>query len=261
MRNFILLLFALLISLSSCSQKMTKDEIIDKYVTNCSKKYNYNYQLKEYQKCLDKGLEKDSTIAYLWQQKAMPYFKARKYEVGMEYIDKAVEYDKEWLDYRAFIKCVFAKTYKEAIIDFEKCIKLNGNSYVMDHTYEFYIGLSYLQLNEFEKATILFEKYINELEKELGEEWLHPTGLFYLGISKYEQEKYKEAIIDFNRALKIYPEFSDVKYYKSVCLMYLGENEKSKATFLEYKEDASNGFSINEDNAIYEVYPYQVINK
>ena len=58
----------------------------------------------------------------------MPYFKARKYEVGMEYINKAVIYaPQEWQPYRAFIKCVFAKTYKEAIIDFEDYIKKFGN--------------------------------------------------------------------------------------------------------------------------------------
>lgn len=51
--------------------------------------------MKEWQAYLDKGLAIDSTITYFWQQKAMPYFKARKYEIGMEYLDKAVKYDRE----------------------------------------------------------------------------------------------------------------------------------------------------------------------
>src|SRR5690606_41476203 len=86
-----------------------------------------------------------------------------KYEVGMEYIDKAVKYDaKRYLPYRAFIKCVFAKTYKAAIKDFEECIANWGDSYEMDHTYSFYIGLSYLQLNEFEKAEEYFKHTIAE---------------------------------------------------------------------------------------------------
>src|SRR5690606_33299861 len=106
-----------------------------------------------YQECLDAGIKKDSTIAYLWQQKAMPYFKVKKYEVGMQYIDKAVALDtKRYQSYRAFIKCIFAKTYKEAIIDFEQCIADWGDNFEMDHSYSFYIGLSYLQLNEFDKA-------------------------------------------------------------------------------------------------------------
>ncbi|MEO8534361.1 MAG: hypothetical protein ABI441_11440, partial [Flavobacterium sp.] len=75
---------------SSPEIKRKQDAIILEYVTNCAERYNYNYQMAEWQNCLDEGLKKDSTIAALWQQKAMPYFKARKYEVGMQYIDKAV---------------------------------------------------------------------------------------------------------------------------------------------------------------------------
>ena len=155
---FILILLATSIYSQTNSEEVKKrqEAIIEEYLTNCAKKCNYTYQMSEWQNCLDEGLKKDSTVAYLWQQKAMPYFKARKYEVGMKYIDKAVEYDRErWQPYRAFIKCLFAKTYQEAVIDFEDCIKRFGNMYVMDHTYNFYIGLSYLQLNEYGKAVEL----------------------------------------------------------------------------------------------------------
>ena len=82
-----------------------QEAIIEEFVTNCAQKYNYNYNMAEWQACLNEGLKKDSTVAYLWQQKAMPYFKAKKYEVGMQYIDKAVQYNPErWQSYRAFIK-------------------------------------------------------------------------------------------------------------------------------------------------------------
>jgi tetratricopeptide (TPR) repeat protein len=182
--------------------KKRQDAIIEEYVTNCAKKYNYNIQMSEWQNCLDEGLKKDSTVSYLWQQKAMPYFKARKYEVGMQFIDKAVQYDaKRWQPYRAFIKCIFAKTYKEAIIDFEDCIKKYGNWYEMDHTYSFYIGLCYLQLNEYKKAEILFKEYNEDIFKNRqGLE--HPTALFYYGISLFEQQKWENAIIEFDKALK-----------------------------------------------------------
>jgi len=251
------------LSLISCSQEVkTKEEIIKKYVTNGAKKFNYKFQMQEWQQCLDEGLKIDSTVAYLWQQKAMPYFKARKYEIGMQYIDKAVQYDSEsWQPYRAFIKCVFAKRYKDAIVDFEDCKKRFGNNYVMDHTYNFYIALSYLQLNEFKKAEKLLQGYVDDLFNELGEEWLHPTALFYLGISKYEQNKYKAAIIEFDRALKLYPELSEANYYKSICLMKTKQKENAKLAFQKFKFDSEKGYSINEDNAIYEVYPYQVKSK
>lgn len=83
----------------------------------------------------------------------MPLSKQGKYEIGMTYIDKAVIYDRlRYQDYRAFIKCIFAKTYRVAIKDFEDYKDRFGDGYVMDHTYDFHIAPSYLQLNEFEKA-------------------------------------------------------------------------------------------------------------
>ena len=76
--------------------------------------WKYTLGSYEWQTEIDKGLAKDSTIAYLWQQKAMPYFKARKYEVGMTFLDKAVQYNPErWQPYRGFMKCIFSKSYKE----------------------------------------------------------------------------------------------------------------------------------------------------
>ncbi len=235
--------------------KEKQEAIIEEFAKKCAHKYNYN--LPEWQECLDKGLEKDATIAYLWQQKAMPLFKARKYEAGMVFIDKAVQYDsKRYLDYRAFIKCIFAKTYKDAIVDFEKCIALYGNNYVMDHTYKFHIGLSYLQLNNFEKAASVFKEDIDDQILQIKE--AHYLDLFYYGISLYEQKKWDEAIVAFDQSLAQYPEFSDVKYYKAICLARKGQSEESKTLFEESKKDLANGYTINEDQIFYETYPYQI---
>ncbi|MDI9309923.1 MAG: tetratricopeptide repeat protein [Limnohabitans sp.] len=239
------------------AKKVRQDAIVKEFLTDCAEKYNYTFAMDKWQNCLDQGLKRDSTIAYLWQQKAMPYFKARKYEVGMQYIDRAVFYDaKRWQSYRAFIKCIFAKTYKEALIDFEDCKKKFGNDYVMDHSYNFYIGLCYLQLDEIPTAQEYFKEYIDELyQKRNGLE--HHTAYFYYGITLFEQNKWEEAIAIFDKALKIYSNFSEAKLYKSICLARLEKNEESSKLFKEAKEDALKGYNINEDNAVYEMYPYQ----
>lgn len=243
--------------INSIDDKKSQEAIINEHVYECADKINYKIMMKEYQDCLDAGLKKDSTIAYLWQQKAMPYFKIRKYAVGMSLIDKAVCYDeKRWLDYRAFIKCIFAKTYKEAIVDFEDCIKKFGNQYVQDHSYAFYIGISNLQLNEFEKSENIFKTDIEDQTKRFGEG--HYLDLFYYGISKYEQQKWEEAIDEFDKSLMRYPEFSDAQYYKAICLARIGKKEESGLLLSKAKKDATAGYTINEDNAIYETYPYKV---
>jgi tetratricopeptide (TPR) repeat protein len=242
---------------TSETKKVRQDSLIEKYVTNCAKTYNYRFEMQEWQKCLNQGLKIDSTVAYFWQQKAMPYFKAKKYEVGMEYLNKAVMYNSErWLSYRAFIKCIFSKTYKDAIKDFEKCIETEGNSYVMDHTYKFHIALCNLQLNKYKKAEEIFKIDIEEQEEEWGE--AHFIDLFYYGISKYEQNKWEEAIAIFDKSLSSYPNFSDVEYYKSICLLRLNKIEEFRTLYAKAKLDGEMGNTISEDNSIYETYPYQV---
>lgn len=234
-----------------------KDSIIDVYIKNGASKFPLYSQ--ERQLAIDKGLEVDSTIAYFWQQKAMPLFKQQKYEIGMEFIDKAVKYDREkYQNYRAFIKCIFSKQYRDAIADFQDYQNEFGHGFVMDHSYDFHIALSYLQLNEFEKAEEIFERDYKRTIANDGEGWLHHLDLFYYGISKLEQNEYEGAIGLFDKALEIYPQFSDVQYYKAITLAKLNKMEEAKSLIMKAKNNAEKGYTINEDNVIYEKYPYQV---
>jgi len=238
-------------------KKAEQQKIIEEHLNNCALKLPLYSQ--ERQRCLDAGLEKDPTIAYLWQQKAMPLFKQGKYEVGMEYIDNAVEINPErWQPYRAFIKCIFAKNYKAAIVDFRDLLEKHGNGYVMDHSYKFHIGLSYLQLNLFEKAETVFSEDLNEQAEQWGEDGQHHLDLFYYGISKYEQDKIEDALTIFEKALKIYPKFSDAQYYKAMCLFRMQRGEEGQELMRTARENGLAGNTINEDNVIYERYPYQV---
>lgn len=255
-------------TLFSCSQSKetentaaliaNQEAIIEKYAYNGAHHFDYNFNMYEWQQYLDEGLKQDSTIAYLWQQKAMPYFKARKYEVGMEYIDKAVYHDpKRYQPYRAFIKCIFAKTYRDTIVDFEDCTRKWGDSFEMDHTYSFYIGLSYLQLNEFDKAEAYFKKSMLKHETAFNE--VHHNVLFYYGITKYEQRKFDEAISYFDKAIKQYPKFSEAIYYKALSLYKLDLPTEEYASLLEQAAThLKQGYSLGEANEIYESYPYQL---
>ena len=240
----------------SPSQKARQDSIIEKYLKQGA--WKHHYFTKEWQANIDEGLKLDSTIGYLWQQKAMPFFKQRKYETGLQYLDKAVQYDKAWLDYRAFIKCIFVKTYKDALIDFEACKKMKGNAVVMDHSYDFYMALCYLQLNDVQKAFSILHPYLEKTKKEKGDGWLHHLDLFYLGIIYYELDDYDNAIAAFDKALLKYSNFSDAKYFKGKCIALKGDMEKGHALIKEAKADFDKGYTINEDNSIYEPYPYQV---
>lgn len=237
-------------------QKARRAAIIEEHFENDARKQPLGSQ--EYHDAIDRGLAKDSTIAYLWQQKAMPLYKQGQYDLATHYIDKAVKFDRnnEWLEYRAFMKCIFSKDYLGAIEDFEKSKAINGNSFVMDHSYDTYIAMSKLMLKEFAEAEQILTNEVDSQMKNFGE--VHHLVLFYLGISKYEQGKNEEAITAFDKCLKASPLFPEPYYYKGFALRKMDKTSEGDAMIKKASELSKDGNSFSEDNAIYERYPYQV---
>ncbi len=198
--------------------------------------------------------------AEMWQQKAMPSFKQRKYEIGMSYLDSAVKYDDQthhFLEYRAFIKCIFQKTYNSSLIDFETLKKMHPNNYVMDHPYDFYISLCYLQLNNFDAAQTALKNCI-ESEQKTNNGRVNQLHWFYLGIIYYEKENYVKSLEYLNKCIEIYTNFSDAKYYKALCLEYLNLYSEAYKILIEAKNNFADGYTINQGNTPYERYPYQI---
>lgn len=120
------------------------------------------------------------------------------------------------------------------------------------------MALCYLQLNEFAKAESLLKANIDTARQTLGEEWVHHVQLFYHGIALYERWQFEEAVAAFDQALERYPQFSDAQYYKAQCLAYLDDYHKVPELLETAKINGLDGHTINESNAIYERYPYQV---
>lgn len=239
------------------SKSNKQDEIIEKYLKNGA--WKHHYTTKEWNDWVDMGIKKDSTIAYLWQQKALPLWKQKKYHLAIKYYNKAVELDRQrWLSRLAFLKCVFAKDYNGALVDCINYINEFGSTYEQDHSLEFYMGISYLQLNQFDPAFKILKENIEDQEKDHGADWVHFLDRYYLAIAYYELNNYKEAISEFEKVLKEYPNFSDAQYYKSICLNYLGEKENAKIVMAEGKANFEKGNTFNEDSNLYENYPYQI---
>ena len=267
--RFILIVSLLAIALSqqSCAQNTISEQLkqlsvqdslrVDKYLEKTEGLPIFSPRRGLY---IDSALTIVPQNSYLWQQRAMPLFKQKKYEIAMPYLESAVKYNpKRYMDYRAFIKCIFQKKYTEAIKDFKSAQLLNGNSIVMDHSYDFYMGLCYLQLNKLDSAEYLIKSTIEEERKlRSNDSWIHFLHWFYLGIVLYEKEDYPTAIEHFDRCLKLYATFSDAKYYKAICLDNLEKSKEALTLMIEAENDFKKGYTITEDNAIYEIYPYQI---
>ena len=241
------------------SQKITskQNSIIDKYIKNGA--YKYHYTLQGWSDNIDLAIKQDSTIALLWQLKALPLWKTKKYELALNCYDKAVLYDRaNYLGRRGFLKCIFQKDYKGAIADLEAAEKEFGYGYQNDHSYPFYISLCYLQLNEFEKAEQVLQTDFERTIRKHGENWIHYLDLFYMGIIQYELRNFDKAITFFDKTLKEYKNFSDAKYYKGLCLLLKGDNSNAEIIMREAKIDFEQGYTINENDSIYEMYPYKV---
>lgn len=238
-------------------QSQSKKEIYEKYLMNGASKYSYFHT--KYQQYLDSALVYLPKDAFLWQQKAMPLFKSKKYELGMKYLDNAVKNDDEYssmLSYRAFIKCIFQKDYSGAIADLDILIKKYPKGIIMDHSYVFYKALSQIQLNQYQEAESNLKVSTNLFIQNGIES--HFLELFYLGITFYERENYTEAIKYFDKSLKQNPKFSDCQYYKALSLYYLNKKPEALETIKKAQENFLNGDTITEDNRFYEDYPYQL---
>ncbi len=234
---------------------LSRDSVLQRYLYRGA--FRFGRDSRERQMYLDSALMFLPHDAYLWQQKAMPLYKQMKYEAGEAFLDSAVKYDTmQNLDYRAFMECIFSKRYREALRDFQLAKQLRPEAGVMDHEYNWYMGLCYLQLCKFDSAEMCLAACVKH-DEVVGRDWVHYMHTFYLGIVMYEEHRYTDAIENFDRAIARYPHFSDAKYYKALCVAKLQDQQTALPIMMEARDDFAAGYTINEDNAIYERYPYQ----
>ncbi len=231
--------------------------ILHKYLDSGA--YRYHYTLQGWSDHVDKGLEQDSTIALLWQMKALPYWKTGKYERALACYDKAVQYDRRsYLSRRGFLKCIFQKQYASALEDLETAEREFGRDYQNDHSCQFYIALCHLQLGHYKQAETVLKSEFDKTITARGETWIHFLELFYMGLIHYEQLDYTTAVQYLDKALVQYPRFSDARYYKGLCYLQQGDMSQAQTLMLAAKADSEKGYTINEDDSFYERYPYQV---
>lgn len=209
-------------------------------LSSCSDKTNTN----------EKNRIKQIELANFYKKKGEVLLKNKKYELGISYINQSVKISPKLMQpFRAFAKCIYLKEYDNAIVDFEDCKTKWGDNYIEGHKYNFYIGLCYLQTNKYENAESMFKKNNKH----------NSTELFYSGIVKFKLKKYKQAIQEFDKALKVYHNFSEAQFYKSICLSKFDKYSEALNVLDEGKQNAANKYTLKEPWVEFESFPYQVV--
>ncbi len=240
-----------------CFDKKYEDSIVHKYLETLAWEKGYNHA--------DWGLYCDTVIALCpniaeaYREKAIPHIKYGNYAVAMPLEDKAVALNQgQWLDYRGFLKVIFTKDYAGAIIDFENSEKNKPFGGLMDHTYSFYLALSYTGLKDFNQAIVHLKKDSSTQKMQNKKNDIHFNTLLYFGIAYYQLNNYTTANYYLAACLQQYNNHPDALYYIGSSNYKLNKKKEATTHLKASLAAIKAGYSMNEDNEAYCNYPYQI---
>jgi tetratricopeptide (TPR) repeat protein len=164
--------------------------------------------------------------------------------------DKAVACHPEiWQPWRGYLYLWFYRDYKKALADFDASDILTPNfiDQPQGHSVDYWRGIAYLGLKDYENALLYFNKFIDTETKEWGEDVVEVTGFLYRGIVYYNTGNFKMASEDFDRVLKYnLGRSADAKYYKALILKSEKNNEALQLV-ISAIEDFNDGYFNQRD--------------
>jgi tetratricopeptide (TPR) repeat protein len=209
----------------------------------------YNQGSAQSLNALTRALELDSTNAEAYRELSIPYLKRGIPNHWKTYMDQAVILDSlSWIGYRGYNYLWFYRDYKKAITDFDATDTLTPNfvDAPQGHSVDYWRGIAYLGLNDYEQSITYFDKYINKEIEESGEDWVELTAFLYRGIAYFETGDYDNAMINFDKQLQYSRNLSaDAKYYKSRIFKEQGNIEDAKLEIDSAIDDFNIGYFDN----------------
>lgn len=165
-----------------------------------------------------------------------------------------------WQPYRGYNYLWFYRDYNKAIADFDASDTLTPNftDAPQGHSVDYWRGIAYLGLRDYEKSISYFDKYLTQITEESGEDWAEPTAFLYRGIAYYEKRNFEEALKDFDKLLFYNKDRSaDGKYYKALILKEKEDCETARQLLAEAETDFANGYYNNRHyvETLYQIYP------
>ena len=177
---------------------------------------------------------------------SIAYLKRGVIDTWKTTFDKAVECNPEiWVPWRGYLHLQFYRDYKKAIADFDASDTLTPNftDAPQGQSVDYWRGLAYLGLKEYENSIEYLDRYIQEVTEDDGEDWAEPTAFLYRGIAHYENENPEAALLDFNKMI-LYNKnkTADGSYYKALILFEGGKCEEAIKELDIAIENFNNGY-------------------
>ena len=221
------------------SQKLFLSIIVLFFVFSCNKNKSDSLEILEYGKhhqgssrslnALKKVTELDSTNAEAYRELSIPYLKRGMPHLWKKHMDKSIELNsEEWIGYRGYNYLWFYRDYKKAIADFNALDTITPNfiDAPQGHSIDYWRGIAYLGLRDYENSTYYFDKYIAKETKDTGEDWVEMTTFLYNGIAHYENKNDSLALQNINKLLHYSDNnYADGNYYKALILERQGRKE------------------------------------
>jgi len=241
--------------LIDCGSKAVQDSLFNIYSKRAR---NFGFHGSGWDQTYDTLLAICPNIAEAYQEKGIPHLAKGNYEKALELNDKAVELDPHrWTAYRGYLHCIYTKNYGKAITDFESAEKLTPYAFIQDHTFSFFIALSYMELGDYQKAEVYFLKDIAQQKRGEGKNDIHFNSLLYFGILYYLSNDFDKAEVYFRDCLRLYEQHPMANYYMAMTLKITGNRQKD-IYFEKAKQYMQEGYKMNEPNSFQVNYPRQI---
>ncbi len=198
---------------------------------------------------IKRATEIDSTYAQAVYELSVAYLKRGLPHKWKPQYDKSVLLDSiHRIPWRGYLYLMFYRDYEKAISDFDlsDVITPNFKDAPQGQSVDYWRGIAYLGLKDYENSIAYFDTYINSETEEFGEDWVEMTAFLYRGIAYFESENFEQALLNFDTQLKHSRNRSaDAKYYKAKILQKMDRIEEARTVIDEAIEDFNIGYFNN----------------
>lgn len=195
------------------------------------------------------AIEIDSTYEQAVYELSVAYLKRGMPHEWKAQYDKAVLLDSVTrIPWRGYLYLWFYRDYKKAIADFDTSDTLTPNftDQPQGHSVDYWRGIAYLGLKDYDNSILYFDKYIHQEIEESGEDWVELTAFLYRGIAYYESGNYEKALYNFEKRLEHVRNLSaDAKYYMALIAQQQGKIELAEELINTAIDEFKQGYFNN----------------